>query len=676
MLIYRLSGTLGGISCFGSALVILSFFSFKELRRFPGSLIITLCACDFFLSLKFVVTGIIQNSNGLQGPDTISCQIQAGWYQFFAISSVGWNAIISIVLISYVKNPFSNIGKHLKIFHAIVWATAISTTVFLLSHNKAVGPSGDGSCWVSDPHSLFRLLFFVPLVICFFWGLLAQCYVASHLQSITNPRENATQQSQTILIRMIMFNLVFIACWSFALVHRSFEWHFQTPETAENPNILALMDVAGVSIQGFATSLVWLTSPGLKAALSKRIPYLRRWRKPNDTNASQTVTLDDDYNADMDDANRREEGGGGDDCVQQGTDLDVLSGLLRRNIIRSLLIGICESAEGKTSMGVTSFKTLENKACRSGSSDFEFIDYEPGVFAQIRAAAGITPEDYIKSMNVNTFFQQNDNIKASGAKGGSFFCFSPDRKFIMKTIHPDEAVLLENILHALTSYFLQEPNTLISKFYGFHGVQVSQVGTICHIVVMANVFETNEKIHECYDLKGSTIDRQVGRLHDEHPSMLGLDLDLKRQLSMPSAFSSLYLTQVIKDSNFLCELGIMDYSLLIGFHFHHQNNRASGQCSDDAKVKPGFRWNAGVVSIDGVETYYMGIIDILQSWNFKKKMERFAKGLLGKSKSGISSVPPKPYSLRFQKSMCNLINSPPLLPLLILHGEVQQDTPV
>jgi len=49
-------------------------------------------------------------------------------------------------------------------------------------------------------------------------------------------------------------------------------------------------------------------------------------------------------------------------------------------------------------------------------------------------------------------------------------------------------------------HFSAEKHTLIAKFYGFHGVQVP-FGDIIHMVVMANVLDTNLQIHEVYDLK-------------------------------------------------------------------------------------------------------------------------------------------------------------------------------
>lgn len=53
------------------------------------------------------------------------------------------------------------------------------------------------------------------------------------------------------------------------------------------------------------------------------------------------------------------------------------------------------------------------------------------------------------------------------------------------------------------------------------------------MVVMGNVFNTNLKIHERYDLKGSWVNRST-RKHAANPrGLLGKDMDLKRKLNIP-----------------------------------------------------------------------------------------------------------------------------------------------
>jgi len=238
------------------------------------------------------------------------------------------------------------------------------------------------------------------------------------------------------------------------------------------------------------------------------------------------------------------------------------------------------------------------------------------------------------------------------------FCFSPDKKFILKTITDDEAKLLLSILGSLLDYFIHNRDTLLSRFYGLHGVRLPG-GGIAHVVVMANVFETFHRIHEYYDLKGSWVDREMGIEHDKHRSRLGLDLDLKRKLNLEPDLRYTFLSQVEKDSKFLCGLGIMDYSMLLGFHFcgiDLEANVSAHPHESEIQEVPSIQWNKGIPSADGREIYYLGIIDILQLYTIRKKVEMFFKScILNKDKNGISAVPPNEYSERFIRAIHNLI---------------------
>ena len=58
------------------------------------------------------------------------------------------------------------------------------------------------------------------------------------------------------------------------------------------------------------------------------------------------------------------------------------------------------------------------------------------------------------------------------------------------------------------------------------------------------------------------------------------------------------------------------------------------------------------LSANGEWIYHVSIIDYLQSWNFEKKGEAFAKTwLLGKKSKGISAVEPEFYAKRFLRFM-------------------------
>jgi hypothetical protein len=69
--------------------------------------------------------------------------------------------------------------------------------------------------------------------------------------------------------------------------------------------------------------------------------------------------------------------------------------------------------------------------------------------------------------------------------------------------------------------------------------------------------------------------------------------------------------------------------------------------------KPFHQATLGGMSVDEVHgpgIYFMGLIDILQQWNFRKRLEHFIRVyLLRQDKKGISVVNPKEYAERFQQ---------------------------
>mmetsp|Transcript_29302 Transcript_29302/g.44134 ORF Transcript_29302/g.44134 Transcript_29302/m.44134 type:complete len:180 (-) Transcript_29302:99-638(-) len=60
--------------------------------------------------------------------------------------------------------------------------------------------------------------------------------------------------------------------------------------------------------------------------------------------------------------------------------------------------------------------------------------------------------------------------------------------------------------------------------------------------------------------------------------------------------------------------------------------------------------------------YHIGVIDYLQNWSIKKRGERFLKSMFKDSsfQHNISAVPPKPYQARFTQFMTSAIFKPGL----------------
>jgi 1-phosphatidylinositol-4-phosphate 5-kinase len=157
----------------------------------------------------------------------------------------------------------------------------------------------------------------------------------------------------------------------------------------------------------------------------------------------------------------------------------------------------------------------------------------------------------------------------SPGKSGSFFYFSRDYKYIIKTIHHAEHKLLRKILREYYAHIVRYPNTLISQFYGLHRVKIPY-GRKTHFVVMNNLFPPHRDIHQTFDLKGSTIGREFKEeLLEQNPRATLKDLNWLRRnyhFEFGPKKKTLFIEQMKQDVALLQKLKIMDYSLLVGIH--------------------------------------------------------------------------------------------------------------
>jgi 1-phosphatidylinositol-4-phosphate 5-kinase len=212
-----------------------------------------------------------------------------------------------------------------------------------------------------------------------------------------------------------------------------------------------------------------------------------------------------------------------------------------------------------------SFDITGNELTPSAKYDFKFKDYAPWVFRHLRAHFGLDPADYLMSLTSKYILSE----LGSPGKSGSFFYFSRDYKYIIKTIHHAEHKVLRKILKEYYKHVIDNPNTLISQFYGLHRVKIPY-GRKIHFVVMNNLFPPHRDIHQMFDLKGSTIGREYKeeRLAD-NPRATLKDLNWLRRnmhLEFNEQMKALFVEQMSRDVALLQRLHIMDYSLLVGVH--------------------------------------------------------------------------------------------------------------
>ncbi|KZT66258.1 SAICAR synthase-like protein [Daedalea quercina L-15889] len=353
-----------------------------------------------------------------------------------------------------------------------------------------------------------------------------------------------------------------------------------------------------------------------------------------------------------------------------------------------------------------SFDIVGNELTPSAKYDFKFKDYAPWVFRELREDFFLLdPADYLVSLTSKYILSE----LGSPGKSGSFFYFSRDYRFIIKTIHHNEHKFLRQILPLYYDHVKTNPHTLLSRFYGLHRVKLPR-GRKIHFVIMNNLFPPHRDIHETYDLKGSTVGREYPEEKArENPRATLKDLNWihrDKTLELGPEKRALLTEQLRRDSEFLKQLGVMDYSLLVGVHNMRRGNKdnvrsntlkvfsphvpvirrkpthVKGPGSPDAvamrrimRESDPKRLGSATLRLPEEDTtverqhflfyqnegglratdeqndnmdliYYLGVIDILTPYNTKKKVEHFWKGLSA-DKHKISPVPPREYGDRF-----------------------------
>ncbi|KAL2278997.1 hypothetical protein FJTKL_13986 [Diaporthe vaccinii] len=234
----------------------------------------------------------------------------------------------------------------------------------------------------------------------------------------------------------------------------------------------------------------------------------------------------------------------------------------------------------------TTFDITGNELVPSAKYDFKFKDYAPWVFRHLRQLFHLDPADYLMSLTGKYILSE----LGSPGKSGSFFYFSRDYRFIIKTIHHGEHKFLRKILKEYYQHVTENPNTLLSQFYGLHRVKTPW-GRKIHFVVMNNLFPPHRDIHTTFDLKGSTIGRDYREEDlEKNPRATLKDLNwLRRQrhLELGIQKKRLFMEQLQKDVKLMQKLHIMDYSLLIGVHDTRKGNEENLRAQNLQVFSPG-----------------------------------------------------------------------------------------
>lgn len=176
---------------------------------------------------------------------------------------------------------------------------------------------------------------------------------------------------------------------------------------------------------------------------------------------------------------------------------------------------------GDESVFMDSDYTLKDRQdvyCELIKHNVIFVEHAPKVFRNIRKIFNIKAKELLNSFDPITVISNKVMNNFSEGKSGSFFCFTSDFKFVIKTLKLSEFRLLESILKEMHNHYINNKDTLIVKIYGMYEISIS-LGFNIYFLIMSNVLLYDEdklndyskridktynklKITQRYDIKG------------------------------------------------------------------------------------------------------------------------------------------------------------------------------
>nr|XP_046211498.1 phosphatidylinositol 5-phosphate 4-kinase type-2 alpha-like isoform X5 [Oncorhynchus gorbuscha] len=234
-------------------------------------------------------------------------------------------------------------------------------------------------------------------------------------------------------------------------------------------------------------------------------------------------------------------------------------------------------------------------------SHFKFKEYCPLVFRNLRERFGIDDQDFQNSLTRAAPL----NSDAQGRTGARFHT-TYDKHYVIKTITSEDVAEMHNILKKYHQFIVEcHGNTLLPQFLGMYRLTVD--GDETYMIVTRNIFSHRLPVYKKYDLKGSTVAREASdkekqpRPPEDAPPRPKSNVQQRLQtLRIATRFycamkhvrdakelptykdndfindgqkicinddnKKMFLEKLRKDVEFLAQLKLMDYSLLVGIH--------------------------------------------------------------------------------------------------------------
>ena len=255
---------------------------------------------------------------------------------------------------------------------------------------------------------------------------------------------------------------------------------------------------------------------------------------------------------------------------------------------------------------------------------------------------------------------------SEGASGSFFYWVKhpdgSDTGYIVKQITMAEKNTLMRLLPAYKAHVQSRSGASLLQYLSCHSMQLRwQWSGKVYFVVMRNFFPVRPQLS--FDIKGATANRralQTWELHQTN-TVAGLYgtlrdwewMDIGMTTDLEAHDAQRIWSMVCADCDLLQQQQVLDYSLLIGIYrppaslLPQQKQALLQQLAQQCR-------GCGVVSRDRQKVYFFGIIDVLEKftlrWRVQRAVLRLLYGLAMRSGSsdGISAMPPALYADRFR----------------------------
>lgn len=646
-LLYQvLTPILSSISLIANIWVSYVYFSFKELRQHPSTILSWISL--FEISMSHHSIALVLNTNMSikdHGPHhmiqlvslfnlsensarNISCVINQMLFSGAVTGVLCYNIVMSVDLLITLRNPLIQGKTRMKYYHLVTFFLVFLSMSFNILINLSYQECKMGPIEYIYQVWNYGLLTF-PYFFLFLTSISSVCYI------FFKSKDDINLHTQKYLKKHIKYLIVNLLIWTFGLCFYWAEREKKGYLKPEYKQICILLNIILISSSGAIQALMRNWEPVFWNC-SKMLCHRKKHNIHSSvvSSESSSIIIKDKDNEDM----------------WNMPMSFIMQENMKSHTTLCILTGLWEAIRAAEFVYNADFNVSnECKIVKKHKVWFSGIRYKipglnfyshpyfvveeycPVVFTRLRLLEGITKEDFLRSLDPEKNKNTINSISSDLGGSGSMFIFSEDAQFVIKIVQKKERkMLIKDLLPDYLEHIERNCMSFFNRILGVFTIKIPGISPL-NLILTQGLLKGN--LIKFYDLKGSSQNRSAENIDPSVFKGPYKDLDFlneQEKLLLSDETVAEITYHMMRDFKFLLQHEIMDYSIIIGiFQFH------SEKCFRD---------------INGERWYRIGIIDYLGKYSLKRKAEYYIKKLrYGKKIRMCSVMKPLSYYKRMVK---------------------------